>query len=247
MYSIKGKVAIITGGASGIGLATAKALLEKGGKVLIADYNKEALDSVLKDLKGKNQEVEGFVADVSKEEDVKNMVAAAVKAFGRLDIIFNNAGIGVLADTESLSFEDYNNVIKINQDGVFFGCKHAIPEMKKVGGGAIVNTASILGLVGQQGAFAYNASKGAVNLMTKSLALEVAPHKIRVNSVCPGYVESGMVNKEALGDYYETLVERHPIGRIGFPEEIAHAVVFLIENEFMTGFNLAVDGGYTAQ
>ena len=247
MYSIKGKVAIITGGASGIGLATAKALLEKGGKVLIADYNKEALDSVLKDLKGKNQEVEGFVADVSKEEDVKNMVAAAVKAFGRLDIIFNNAGIGVLADTESLSFEDYNNVIKINQDGVFFGCKHAIPEMKKVGGGAIVNTASILGLVGQQGAFAYNASKGAVNLMTKSLALEVAPHKIRVNSVCPGYVESGMVNKEALGDYYETLVERHPIGRIGVPEEIAHAVVFLIENEFMTGFNLAVDGGYTAQ
>ncbi len=247
MYTINDKVAIITGGASGIGLATANAILEKGGKVLLADYNQEALDAVTRELKNKKLPVEGFVADVSNEDDVKNMVGAAVKAFGRLDIIFNNAGIGVLAETETLTFEDYNNVIKINQDGVFFGCKHAIPEMKKVGGGVIVNTASILGLVGQQGAFAYNASKGAVNLMTKSLALEVAPQNIRVNSVCPGYVESGMVNKEALGDYYETLVARHPIGRIGVPEEIAHAVVFLIENEFMTGFNLAVDGGYTAQ
>jgi NAD(P)-dependent dehydrogenase (short-subunit alcohol dehydrogenase family) len=119
--------------------------------------------------------------------------------------------------------------------------------MLKTGGGSIVNTASILGHVGQAGAFAYNASKGAVNILSKSLALEYADKNIRVNTVCPGYVESGMVNKEALGDYYDGLVAKHPIGRIGKAEEIAHAIVFLCENDFVTGTSLIVDGGYTAQ
>ena len=119
--------------------------------------------------------------------------------------------------------------------------------MLKTGGDSIVNTSSILGHVGQAGAFAYNASKGAVNILTKSLALEYADKNIRVNAVCPGYVESGMVNKEALGDFYDGLVAQHPIGRIGRPDEIAHAIVFLSENEFVTGSTLLIDGGYTAR
>ncbi|MDP4087522.1 MAG: SDR family oxidoreductase, partial [Bacillota bacterium] len=158
-----------------------------------------------------------------------------------------NAGVGVLASTHELTFDDYNNVIKVNQNGVFFGAKYAIREMLKTGGGSIVNTASILSHVGQAGAFAYNASKGAVNILTKSLALEYAAQNIRVNAVCPGYVETGMVNKEALGEFYDGLVAQHPVGRLGRPEEIAHAIVFLCENEFMTGSSLIIDGGYTAQ
>ena len=246
MYDLKGKVAIVTGGASGIGYATARAYLEKGVKVVISDYNKETGEQALETLKNLG-DVAFIFADVSKEEHVKNLVGETVKKFGRLDIIFNNAGIGVLAETHNTTYEDYHKVIAINQDSIFFGAKYAVPEMKKVGGGAIINTASILGLVGQAGAFAYNASKGAVNLMTRSLALEYANDNIRVNSVCPGYVESGMVNKEALGEYYDGLVAQHPVGRIGFPQEIAHAVIFLTENTFTTGVNLPVDGGYTAK
>lgn len=243
---LKDKVAVITGGASGIGLATARAFLEKGSKVVIGDYNEEAGKSAEKDL-SQHGDVLFTATDVSKEEDVKNLIASAVDKFGRLDVMFNNAGIGAQGEMHELSYEDYKKVININQDGVFFGSKHAIPEMRKAGGGAIINTASILGSVGEPTAFAYNASKGAVNLMTKSVALQYAEDKIRVSAVAPGYVESGMVSREALGEYYDNLVDKHPIGRLGQPEEIAHAVIFLAENEFTTGITLLVDGGYTAQ
>lgn len=246
MYDLKGKVAVVTGGVSGIGLATAKAFLQKGAKVVISDYNEAASNAVLSDLK-KLGDVTFVYADVSKESDVKNLIEKTVEVYGQLDVLFNNAGIGVLAETHNTTYEDYHKVIAINQDSIFFGAKYAVPLMKKVGGGVIINTASILGLVGQAGAFAYNASKAAVNLMTKSLALEYANDNIRVNSVNPGYTESGMVSKEALGDYYDGLVAQHPIGRLGNADEIAHAVVFLAENTFTTGHNLYVDGGYTAK
>jgi len=246
MFNLTDKVAIVTGGASGIGLATAKAFLDKGAKVVIADYNEETGKSVEKDLSN-NGNVKFIYVNVAEEKSVENLVSETVKLFGRVDIMINNAGIGVLAKTHELTFEEYNKVISINQNGVFFGSKYAIREMLKTGGGSIVNTASILGHVGEAGAFAYNASKGAVNILTKSLALEYADKNIRVNAVCPGYVESGMVNKEALGDFYDGLVARHPIGRLGQPEEIAHGIVFLCENEFVTGSSLLIDGGYTAQ
>ncbi len=246
MYDLNKKVAIITGGASGIGLATAKAFLQKGAKVVISDINNDTAPAVLKDLKPLG-DVQFVYADVSKEADVKHLIEDTVKAYGQLDILFSNAGIGVLGETHNTTYEDYHKVIKINQDSIFFGAKYAVPEMRKAGGGVIINTASILGLVGQAGAMPYNASKGAVNLMTKSLALEYANDNIRVNSVNPGYTESGMVSKEALGDYYDGLVAQHPIGRLGKAEEIAHAVVFLVENTFTTGVNLYVDGGYTAK
>ena len=247
MTKLSGKVAIVTGGASGIGLATVKAFVEKGAKVVIADFNEKGGRSVEKELLEKGADVFFEQVNVAEEKSVENLVTKAVQKYGRVDIIVNNAGVGILASTHDLSFEDYNKVIKVNQDGVFYGAKYAIREMLKTGGGSIVNTASILGHVGEAGAFAYNASKGAVNIMTKSLALEYASKNIRVNAVCPGYVESGMVNKEALGEFYDGLVARHPVGRLGRADEIAHAIMFLSENDFVTGSSLMIDGGYTAQ
>lgn len=247
MSNLKDQVAIVTGGASGIGLATVEAFVGKGAKVVIADFNEQAGKAVEKKLKEKGANVLFVQVNVADEKSVENLVAETVKAFGKVDVLINNAGVGVLAETHELTFEDYNKVISVNQNGVFFAAKHAIREMLKTGGGSIVNTASILGHVGQAGAVAYNASKGAVNILTKSLALEYATRNIRVNAVCPGYVDSGMVSKEALGDYYNGLVAQHPIGRLGRPEEIAHAIVFLTENDFVTGSSLIVDGGYTAQ
>lgn len=244
---LAGKVAVVTGGASGIGLAAAKMYLAKGAKVVIADFNEEGGKQAAQDLKS-NGEVEFFQVDVSNEEAVGNMVKFAVDTFGTIDILVSNAGVGALGETHELSYEDYHKVIAVNQDSVFFGAKHAIRHMMNNGGGVIINTASILGSVGEAGAFAYNASKGAVNLMTKSLALQYADKNIRVNAVAPGYVESGMVNRDALGpEFYDQLVNKHPIGRLGQPDEIAHAIIFLSENDFMTGATILVDGGYTAQ
>ena len=244
---IKDKVAIVTGGASGIGLATVKAFVEKGAKVVVADFNEEAGQAVVKELKDQGADVIFVKVNVADEESVKNLVAEAVKHYGRLDIMFNNAGIGSQGVTHELSYEEYRRIISVNQDGVFFGSKYAVQEMLKTGGGVIVNTASILGSVGEPTAFAYNASKGAVNLMTKSLALQYAKDNIRVNAVAPGYIETALVNKEKLGEFYDGLVDKHPLGRLGKPEEVAHAVVFLVENDFVTGTTVFVDGGYTAQ
>lgn len=243
---LKDKAAIVTGAASGIGRATATAFAQKGAKVVIADYNEEGGKAAAEELKAKGADVLFIKVDVSKEESVKNLVEETVKHFGKLDIMYNNAGVGTQGFTHELTYEEYRKVISVNQDGVFFGSKYAIREMLKTGG-VIVNTASILGSVGEPTAFAYNASKGAVNMMTKSLALQYAKDGIRVNAVAPGYVETGMVNKENLGAFYEGLVKLHPIGRLGKPEEIAHAVVFLVENDFVTGTTILVDGGYTAQ
>lgn len=245
---LAGKVAIVTGGASGIGLATVKALLDKGAHVVIADINVEGGEAAAKELQNNETEVAFVEFDASKEQSVKNLVAEAVRRFGRLDIMVNNAGIRATGETHELSYEDYRKVIAVNQDGVFFGSKYAILEMLKTGGGAIVNTASILGTVGEANAFAVTASKGAVNLMTKSLALKYADKNIRVNAVSPGYIETGMSNRSTLSpESYERIIAKHPIGRLGQPEEVAHAIIFLCENEFVTGSTVMVDGGYTAQ
>lgn len=246
MTNLQDKVVIVTGGASGIGLATVKAFLDKGAKVVLADYNAEAGAAVEKELKETYENVLFVKANVAEESEVENLVSEAVKHFGKLDIIFNNAGVGVQKPTHELTAEEYKRVIAINQDGVFYGAKYAIREMLKTGGGSIINTSSILGSVGEPTSIPYAASKGAVNQITKSLALEYADRSIRVNAVAPGFIESGMVSKEALGDFYDGLVAKHPIGRLGNPEEIAHAVMFLAENDFVTGTTIFVDGGYTA-
>lgn len=248
MWNLEGKVAIVTGGASGIGTATVKALSDKGGKVVIADFNEKMGKAVEAEMKQAGAEVKFVGVNVSDEKSVENLVAETVKSYGRLDIMINNAGVSDMGfpPTNELSYESFNRVQSINQNGVFFGSKYAIKEMLKTGGGAIVNTCSIAGLVGVPGSIAYNCSKGAVALMTKSVALEYATRNIRVNAVCPGCIESGMINREVLGDAYDGLVALQPIGRIGRPDEIAHAIIFLCENSFVTGILLPVDGGCTA-
>lgn len=248
MTNLKDKVAIITGGASGIGLATVKAFLDKGSKVVIADYNEEHGKAAEQELKQTYSDNVVFIkVNVAYEKQVENLVTETVKQFGKLDVIFNNAGIGVQKPSHELTDEEYKRVIAINQDGVFYGAKYAIREMLKTGGGSVISTSSILGSVGEPTSMPYAASKGAVNQITKSLALEYADRNIRVNAVAPGFVESGMVNKEALGEFYDSLVAKHPLGRLGNPEEIAHAVVFLAENDFVTGTTVFVDGGYLAK
>jgi len=247
MTNLQDKVAIVTGGASGIGLATVKAFLEKGAKVVIADYNEESGKAVEQELKETYENVLFVRTNVAEEQAVEDLVKTTVDTFGQLDIMFNNAGFGTQTPTHELTAKEYKRVIEVNQDGVFYGVKYALREMLKTGGGSIINTSSILGTVGEATSIPYAASKGAVNQITKSVALEYGDQNIRVNAVAPGFIETAAVNKEALGDYYDGLVEKHPIGRLGSSEEIAHAVVFLAENDFVTGTTIHVDGGYTAK
>lgn len=246
MVELTNKVVIITGGASGIGRAAVDAFLAKGAKVVIADFNKETGEAAVKELTNAGKQVLFVQTDVSSEQSLQNMVAETVKAYERVDILINNAGFGTMSPSHERTYEDYEKIVKVCQDGVFLGSKHAIKEMIKTGGGCIINTSSILGSVAQPEALPYNAAKGAVNTMTKSLAVEYADKQIRVNAVAPGFVETAAVNKEALGDFYDGLVAKHPIGRLGKPEDIAHGMVFLAENEFVTGAILTIDGGYTA-
>lgn len=252
MYNVNEKVAIVTGGASGIGLATVETLLEKGAKVVIGDYNDATLASEGARLSEKyGDSVSTFKVDVSDRAQVKAMVEFTTGKYGRLDIMVANAGIGV----SDVAYEDnmYERVIAINQHGVYYSAAEAAKVMVAQGeGGAIVNVSSILGLVGDAGTFSYNTSKWAVRGMTKNMALNLAPHNIRVNSVHPGYIITGMVNADNMGDAgIQYLMSKHPltagIGRLGAPEEISSAIMLAIENTFMTGSELVVDGGYTIQ
>ena len=249
MFEIKGKTAVITGGTSGIGLATAEAFLKKGAKVVVAGRNEQRGAAALEDLKKISDDVLFRKTDTSDEQDVKALIDFAVKKFGSLDIMYNNAGIGNAAPVDQMSGEDFRKLISINLTGVFYGIKYAALQMEKQGkGGAIVSTSSIEGVIGDPNLPAYNSAKGGVNILTKSAALALAKYNIRVNTVNPGYILTGMVNEKTMGkEGLAKLVSLHPLGRLGKPEEIAHGVVFLVENEFTTGLNLYIDGGYTAQ
>lgn len=249
MFDINGKTAIVTGGTSGIGLATAEAFLRKGANVVIAARNEKRGAEALAHLKEISDTVAFRKTDTSDEEDVKALVAFAVDTFGSLDIMYNNAGIGDMAPIDQMTGEDFKKLIDINLTGVFYGIKYAALQMEKQGtGGAIVSTSSIEGAVGDPNLPSYNAAKGGVNLMSQSAALALAKYHIRVNTVNPGYIETGMVNEDVMGkEAIDHLVSLHPLGRLGKPEEIAHGVVFLVENEFTTGTHLYIDGGYTAQ
>ncbi|MBQ5667621.1 MAG: SDR family NAD(P)-dependent oxidoreductase [Oscillospiraceae bacterium] len=248
MFDIKDKVAIVTGGASGIGLATVEMILAKGGKPVIADYNEEGGKKEAERLG-----VKFIKVDVSKEEEVKNAVEEVVAEYGHLDIMVANAGINPIAGLSNLTNELYERAIAINQNGVFYCDKYSIEQMIKQGkGGAVINVSSVSGLVGQAHELAYNTTKFAVRGMTKSLALECAPHNIRVNSIHPSCVLTGMVNEDVIGhEMMMQMLELHPlsagVGRIAVPEELAHAIVFAIENTFMTGAEVVLDGGWTVQ
>lgn len=239
------KVAIITGGASGIGLATAEKLLKNGAKVVIADCS----DSVSMTALNLGENCLGIKCDVSSEEDVKNCVNKTIGKFGRIDYLVANAGIGGGPNkAHEVSFNEWNKVVAVNQTGIFLMNKYVIAEMLKTGGGNIVNTSSMYGLVGTPMSFAYSATKGAIIQMTRSLALTYARDNIRVNAIAPGYVDTpilAMVPKEMK----DTMANQLPIGRLGKDEEIANLICYLLgdTSSFITGAVVPIDGGYTAQ
>jgi NAD(P)-dependent dehydrogenase (short-subunit alcohol dehydrogenase family) len=251
---LDGKSALITGAGSGIGRAAALAFVREGAWVAAADRNLDAARATVAAIEAMGGEAVAIACDVTDDAQVAAMVAAAVNAFGGLDCAFNNAGVapyqlnsaGVLtADLEEAS---WLGLIDVNLHGVWRCLRHEVAQMRKQGGGAIVNTASILGLIGSGGAAAYVASKHAVVGLTKAAAIDHAPENIRVNAVCPGYIETPMT-EETVRRRGEALMARVPMARMGKPEEIAEAVVWMCSDRagFVTGSCWQVDGGYTAR
>lgn len=245
MAKLQDKVAIITGGVSGIGAATAKLFVEEGAKVVLVDWNDQNAKSFVDELTGQGGEAIFVKADVASEEDVANVYKETIDTFGKVDILFNNAGIGAVKPTEELTYAEYRKTVAVDLDGTFLVAQHAIKEMLKTGGGVIVNTASMYGWVGSPGSAAYNAAKGGVINLTRSLGLEYATRNIRVNALCPGYIDTPIIPE----DYKQTLRDVTPMKRLGTSEEMAKAVLFLASDDssFMTGNTLTVDGGFTAQ
>ena len=253
MSRVAGKVAIVTGAASGIGKATAVLLAREGAKVVVADLQEEAGHNTVAEIKAAGGEAVFVKLNVTQEAEWQQAIATAEQTFGKLDVAVNNAGIAYNGTVESTSLEDWQRVQSINLNSVFLGTKYAVEAMKKVGSGSIINLSSIEGLVGDPTLAAYNASKGGVRLFTKSAALHCAKsgYKIRINSVHPGYIWTPMVQgltKDAV-EARQKLVDLHPLGHLGEPDDIAYGILYLAsdESKFMTGSELVIDGGYTAQ
>lgn len=249
---LENKIALVTGGASGIGRASALALVEEGACVAICDRNEEAGLSVVDEIGALGGEAMFSTMDVAAVESVNASVDEVISRYGRIDCAFNNAGVAgddrFIADTTD---EEWDKIVGINLTGVWSCLRREIQEMQPRGGGSIVNTASVAGLVGWRGGAAYSATKHAVVGLTRSAALEYARHDIRVNAVCPGVIETPMaagLQKDTSG-LRERLLRKHPQGRFGQAEEIAEAVVWLFSDRssFTNGHTLTIDGGYTAR
>ncbi len=249
---LDGKIALVTGGASGIGRATALTFAREGAKLVIADLNEEGGQQTVHMITEKGGDAIFVQIDVSNAVEVQALISQAVATYGRLDCAHNNAGIsgGLLALTAEYPEERWHQVMAVNLTGVWLCMKYEIPQMLHQGGGAIVNTASVAGLVGGRGLSAYVASKHGVVGLTKTAALEYAQQGIRVNCVCPGVIHTPMIAR-GLSDAERKaqIIAREPIGRMGNPEEVAEAVVWLCSDaaSFVTGHAMTVDGGYVAQ
>lgn len=246
MNRFEGKVVIVTGAASGIGEATARRFSSEGAGVALVDRNELPLANVAKDLP--EQLTLAHIADVSDSSAVDAMVATVVKRFGRLDVLVNNAGVWEGGDPAGITNEQWRYVMATDLDGVFFGCRAALPHLAKTRG-AIVNTASVSGTGGDWSMGPYNAAKGGVVNLTRSLALDLGNKGVRINSVCPSLTRTGMTadmmnDEEILGKFRE----RIPLGRVCEPHEVAAVIAFLASDDasFVTGANIAVDGGVSA-
>ncbi|KVU68314.1 short-chain dehydrogenase [Burkholderia ubonensis] len=251
MSRLVGKVALITGGSSGLGRAAALLFAREGAHVAIAARREEESAQVVRQIREMGGDAIYIKADVSRAGDCELAVARTVETFGKLDVAFNNAGVEThghsVADTDEATWD---HVLGVNLKGVFLSMKYEIPEMLKVGGGSIINMASIFGLVGSAfGASPYHASKHGVIGLTKAAALELAQQKIRVNAICPAVIATEMVERWLGGSGLDEQVSAlHPVGRFGTPNEVAEAVLFLASDasSFITGTALTADGGYTA-
>ena len=247
---LEGKVARITGAAHGMGAEEARLFAREGAKVAIADIREEDARKVEAEIAEAGGESMVVMLDVSKEDQWETSVAAVVAQFGKLDILVNNAGISGSGERDLGSTESWDRLMDINAKSVFLGMKHAIPEMERAGGGAIVNISSISGFVGQEAIHpGYNASKGAVRLVTKAAAVQHAKIGIRVNSVHPGMMPPMLTSFQRGDPNREAMNAAVPMGREGEPIEVANAVLFLASDEasYITGTELLVDGGFTAR
>lgn len=245
-YNFDGKVALITGGGSGIGRSSALYYSENGAKVVISDYNEESGNLVVEEIRQKSGEAEFILTDVSKSEDCKNMVEFTIQKYGRLDFACNNAGIGGEANlTADYSIEGWQKVMDTNLNSVFYCMKYQIPEMLKNNGGSIINMGSILSSVSFATAPAYVATKHALIGLTQSTAVEYGTQNIRVNCIGPAFIITPLL-KDMSEDVLNFLVTKHPIGRLGQPEEVAELVLWLSSeaSSFVTGSYYPIDGGY---
>lgn len=252
MQSFEGKVALVTGGATGIGKAAALAFAKEGAKVVVAGRTEVTGTEAVREIEKAGGQAIFVRTDVAHAADVRNMVDATVKTFGRLDYAFNNAGVEgteVMTDLADQSEENYDAIFNANVRGVFLSMKHEIPAILKSGGGAIVNNSSVAGLVAFPGVSLYVASKHAVIGLTKNAALEYAKRGIRINAVAPAAIETPMLDRFTEAVPKDMLASLHPIGRTGTPEEIAAGVLWLCSPaaSFVTGHTLTIDGGFTAQ
>jgi NAD(P)-dependent dehydrogenase (short-subunit alcohol dehydrogenase family) len=246
-----GRGILVTGAGSGIGRAAAQLFAQEGGRVVVVDQDETEAQATVASICEAGGEALAIGADVSREADCRGMVERAIKAFGRLHVAFNNAGIGAsgfaVADEEEVT---WSRLIDVNLKGIFLAMKYEIPVMVGAGGGAIVNTASVAGLVGERGIGAYAASKHGVVGLTRTAALDYIAQGVRINAVCPGATRTRILASWFQDPKVESFIlSRHPIGRIAEPEEIARAVLFLASDDasFIVGQALAVDGGLTAQ
>jgi NAD(P)-dependent dehydrogenase (short-subunit alcohol dehydrogenase family) len=249
-YDFDGQVALVTGAASGMGLATARAFARAGAAVVLADLDQDAVDNAAKQLTAAGHQATGVVCDVADEDQAAAMVQRTVDTYGRLDMAFNNAGIQAPpTDAADETAENFDRVNAVNLRGVWAAQKHELRRMRTQGSGAIVNCSSLGGLVGLPERAAYHASKHGVIGLTKSAAVEYAPRGIRINAVCPGTVETPMVSDmlESQADAMAEILKQQPIGRLGRAEEIAEAVLWLCSPgaSFVLGVALPVDGGFT--